>query len=91
MSSSPDDHESKTALVMRQTNYDEKYAFSKLVEHNYDCDQVIREYLLGGVHVVRAAPSRASTNQRVFAEIRGYMDSNVAAFTAKGGRSGPKN
>jgi hypothetical protein len=90
MSSLPDDHESKMALIMRQTNYDEKCAFAKLVEHSYDCDQVVREYLLGGVHVAQAPPNRASTNQRVFAEIRGYMDNNVAAFTAKGG-SGSKN
>lgn len=80
MSSSGGEREDNVALVMRHTDYDEDVARRKLEVHGYDCDKVVREYLSGTAIVAQVTPSKASTNQRVFAEIRGYMDGNTTGI-----------
>lgn len=70
------------AMVMRQTDYDETTAVQKLEEHKGNFDSVIRDYLVG-TPVVEPPSEERSINQRMFGEIRSYMDEASSAYYRK--------
>ena len=77
--------EATISLVMRQTDYGREEAIEALSKHNGDPSLVIRDYLTDGAKPTVANERKAptSTNQRVYSEIRGYMDVNAQAYRKK--------
>lgn len=69
-------HKSLIEMVMRNTDYTEEQAEQKLVSHNNDITSVIREYLSGTPIETIVSEESKSTNQRVYQEIRHYLDEN---------------
>jgi hypothetical protein len=68
-------------MIMRQTDYDVITAKEKLAEHK-DAMKVIREYLNGGkINII--SPTKLSTNQQIYKEIRGMMDDAAKTYLAK--------
>ena len=66
--------ETNAQTVMRQTNYTEEEAVSKLQLYDNNVNTVIRLYLTNGVTIpVKHTPS-LSINQQIYKEIRGLMD-----------------
>ena len=63
-------------IIMRNTNYTESQAEEKLSQHNNDISSVIREYLCGTPVETIISDESKSTNQRVYQEIRQYLDKN---------------
>ena len=63
-------------IVMRQTDYDEDTADTKLEEHKYDVMNVVREFLNPNSSVKKTDENIkvASVNQQIYGEIRGMMD-----------------
>ena len=70
------------AMVMRQTDYTEEIAIEKLTEHKGNFEKVIRDYLIG-TPIVEPTVKDQSLNQRVFGEIRSYMDEASSAYYKK--------
>tara|TARA_A200000113_G_scaffold53823_1_gene44667 strand:+ start:804 stop:1208 length:405 start_codon:yes stop_codon:yes gene_type:complete len=70
------------AMVMRQTDYSEEVAIEKLTEYNGNYEKVIRDYLVG-TPIVQPTVKEQSLNQRVFGEIRSYMDDASSAYYKK--------
>lgn len=62
---------------MRQTDYDEEKAMTKLVEHDLNVMAVVREFL--GV-VEKQEVDNRTTNQKVFGEFRKFLDDASAKF-----------
>jgi hypothetical protein len=58
-------------MVTRQTDYDEDTALAKLKEFDMDVEAVVRDYL---GPAPRTRSPRKSLNQRIYREIRGFMD-----------------
>ena len=61
------------SLIMRQTNYDEATAQQKMLEHNNDVMQVLREYMTPA-KPIKVCTTKLSVNQQIYKEIRGMMD-----------------
>jgi len=61
------------SLIMRQTDYDRTTAEQKMLEHNNDVMQVIREYMTP-VKPIKICTTKLSVNQQIYKEIRGMMD-----------------
>ena len=70
------------AMVMRQTDYTEEIAIEKLTEYKGNFEKVIRDYLIG-TPIVEPTVKDQSLNQRVFGEIRSYMDEASSAYYKK--------
>lgn len=71
--------EEKDALVemiQRQTNYTSEEAKIKLELHQNNAEAIIREYLQGTSITSEPTNVPSSTNQRVYSEIRKYLDNN---------------
>ncbi|MAR51086.1 MAG: hypothetical protein CML42_08170 [Rhodobacteraceae bacterium] len=62
-------------LVKRQTNYDDETIEKKMIEHNNNYINVIKEYIVGSVKTEKKKEDiKKSVNQQIFGEIRGFMD-----------------
>jgi hypothetical protein len=70
-------------IVLRQTDYTIEMAQQKLLEHNNDVIQVIREYMKPQAKQQPTQPKPLSTNQQIYKEIRGMMDDAAATYTNK--------
>ena len=70
------------AMVMRQTDYSKEIAIEKLTEYKGNFEKVIRDYLIG-TPIVEPTVKDQSLNQRVFGEIRSYMDEASSAYYKK--------
>ena len=70
-------------MVLRQTDYTIEMAQQKLLEHNNDVVQVIREYMKPQAKQQSIPPKPLSTNQQIYKEIRGMMDDAAATYNAK--------
>ena len=70
--------ESLCEMVTRQTDYDHDTALSKLQQFGMDVEAVVRDYL--GPAPKNRSP-RKSLNQRIYREIRGFMDATSEAST----------
>ncbi len=60
-------------VIMRQTDYDRATAQQKMLEHNNDVMQVIREYM-APAKPIKVCTTKLSVNQQIYKEIRGMMD-----------------
>jgi hypothetical protein len=58
--------------LMRQTDYDYKTAFEKLIHHDMNTVDVIREWM--GAPIVNKQHIPRSNNQMVFEEFRKFLD-----------------
>lgn len=70
-------------MILRQTDYTIEMAQQKLLEHNNDVVQVIREYMKPQAKQQSIPPKPLSTNQQIYKEIRGMMDDAAATYNAK--------
>lgn len=71
--------EKKAALIemiQRQTDYTSEEAERKLELHQNKPEAVIRDYLQGTPITSESSNVPTSTNQRVYYEIRRYLDDN---------------
>lgn len=60
-------------LVMRQTDYDENTALKKLLEHNNNVENIIREYM-GVAMKPMEKQQPTTTNQMIYSEFRTFLD-----------------
>lgn len=65
--------------IMRQTDYDKDTALDKLKSHNLDVMGVVREWM--GVEPIKTEVK--TSNQMVFAEFRGFLDSAARDYYRK--------
>ena len=72
----------KIELIMRQTDYDKTTAEQKLIAHNNDTTQVIREYLNPN-KINKICTTKRSVNQQIYKEIRGMMDDAAKTYLIK--------
>ena len=63
-------------MIQRQTNYTSEEAEMKLELHQNNAEAIIREYLQGTSITSEPTNVPCSTNQRVYSEIRKYLDNN---------------
>ena len=66
----------KLAIILRQTSYTENEAKERLDALGGDTEKVVREYLCGSADIKETAQPPASLNQRMYSEIRNYLDTN---------------
>ena len=70
-------------IVMSQTNYDDKTATEKLIEHKEDFITIIKEYLNEGKEIKPKKEEKKSINQRVITEIRHFKDKQDKTYLSK--------
>lgn len=59
-------------VIKRQTNYSEDVIREKLIEHNNNIENILREYL--GILNKKQDENSSSTNQLIFKGIREFMN-----------------
>jgi len=59
-------------VIMRQTDYDEDTAMTKLKEHDLNVSNIIREYM--GININKTNDVNKSTNQMIYNEFRKFLD-----------------
>lgn len=70
-------------IVMRQTDYDDTQAMDKLKEHNNDVMAIVREFM-GGTKIKKDSDTEnKSVNQKIYSEIRTFMDNAAASYKLK--------
>jgi hypothetical protein len=70
----------KIAMILRQTDYTEEEAKTKLKEFNYDNIQVVKSYL--GITEKKAPPIK-TVNQEIYKQIRYRLDSNMREYNLR--------
>ena len=63
-------NDEKIQMILRQTDYSEEEANTKLQDHNGDPIQVIKEYL--GI-TEKKAPMAKTKNQEIYRQIRNFI------------------
>lgn len=76
-----DETDEKIKVIMRQTDYDEKTANEKLIEHNYDHIKVIKSYL--GITEKKAPVAQKSINQEIYKQLRHKLDDSMKSYLQK--------
>ena len=71
----------KINVIMRQTDYDEKTANEKLIEHCYDHIKVIKTYL--GITEKKAPAGQKSINQEIYKQLRHKLDDSMKSYLQK--------
>ena len=67
----------KLHIILRQTDYTEEVAMTKLIEFDYDHLQVIRNFL--GV-TEKKAPQIVSVNQEIYKQLRNKHNNNMKEY-----------
>lgn len=70
-------------IVKSQTNYDDKTATEKLIEHKEDFISIIKEYLNDGKKIKEKKKEKKSINQRIISEIRVFKDKQDKNYLSK--------
>ena len=73
-------YEGAIALIKSQTNYSEDEAKEKLEKWNGSYMNVIKEYLNPNFNIKMEKKDNRSVNQKVFGEIRDFMDTATMDF-----------
>jgi hypothetical protein len=73
-----DEIDEKISVIMRQTDYDEKTANEKLIDHCYDHIKVIKTYL--GITEKKAPVGQKSVNQEIYKQLRHKLDSSMKSY-----------
>ena len=68
-------------IILRQTDYSEEEAIIKLKEHNNNAMNVIREYI--GSFPNKSVKPYKSDNQKIYAEMRGMLDTAARNYRIK--------
>ena len=68
-------------IVLRQTNYTKEIAIQKLIEHNNNTINVIKEYM--GVKPAEKKAPIKSLNQEIYRQIRFNLDTSMDEYRAK--------
>ena len=68
----------KVSMIKRQTDYDDKTIIEKLKEHEYNTDNVIKEYM--GIPLKKKDVTYTSTNKAKYTEIRKFMDNTYRDY-----------
>jgi len=77
-------YEQITEIIKRQTDYDDETIKSKLVEHNNNVIDIIREYMNPtNKSLLKNTITPKTTNQKVYYEIRKLMDDASADYRNK--------
>jgi hypothetical protein len=76
-----DEVDEKINVIMRQTDYDEKTANEKLIEHCYDHIKVIKTYL--GITEKKALVAQKSINQEIYKHLRHKLDDSMKSYLEK--------
>ena len=76
-----DEIEEKISIIMRQTDYDEITATTKLTETNYDHIKVIKTYL--GITEKKAPAAQKSINQEIYKHLRHKLDDSMKSYLEK--------
>jgi hypothetical protein len=77
-------YEQITEIIKRQTDYDDETIKSKLVEHNNNVIDIIREYMNPtNKSLLKNTITPKTTNQKVYYEIRKLMDDASADYRMK--------
>ena len=79
---SPEELESMYGMLSRQTNYSEDEIKDKLIEHNFNTTNVIREYMGASVKSASDQPIK-SYNQEIYKQIRMKLDNAIRDFNNK--------
>jgi len=74
-------NENDITLIMKQTNYTYQEASNKLVVHDFNKENVIREYL--GLETKKKVASIKSVNQEIYKQIRKELDFTMSAYNKK--------
>lgn len=70
----------KINLLLAQTDYTEEQAEERLNYYDYDLKKCIREYMGLPLDKVNERKTPTSINQRVYAEIRNFMDTSSMEY-----------
>ena len=70
----------KINLLLAQTDYSEEQAEERLNYYDYDLKKCIREYMGLPLDKVNETKTPTSINQRVYAEIRNFMDTSSMEY-----------
>ena len=73
-----DETDEKISIIMRQTDYDESTANSKLIEYSYDHIKVIKTYL--GITEKKAPTAQKSINQEIYKQLRHKLDYSMKSY-----------
>lgn len=77
-------YEQITEIIKRQTDYDDETIKSKLVEHNNNVIDIIREYMNPtNKSLLKNTITPKTTNQKVYYEIRKLMDDASETYRKK--------
>ena len=77
-------YEQITEIIKRQTDYDDETIKSKLVEHNNNVIDIIREFMNPtNKSLLKNTITPKTTNQKVYYEIRKLMDDASEAYRKK--------
>ena len=68
---------------MRQTTYTREEAFEELKKYNGDVQMVLREYLDYESKANPIVTGEKTTNQKIFSEIRGFMDTAIQGYNQR--------
>lgn len=71
------------ALIIRQTNYNEDEAKSKLIEHNNNYLEVIKNYMNPSNNKPSINNNKKTTNQLMYGEFRTLMDDASKKYRIK--------
>lgn len=69
------------SFIMNQTNYDYEAASAKLVEHNGNSINVVKEYI--GIPLQPKTQPIQSINQEIYKQIRKELDSGMRIYNNK--------
>ena len=69
-------------IISRQTDYDIETIKQKLLEHNNNTTEVIREYMKSSASNKnkKQCNTKLSVNQQIYKEIRGMMDDAARTY-----------
>lgn len=72
-------------IISRQTDYDTETIKQKLLEHNNNTTEVIREYMKSSASNTKninkkQCNTKLSVNQQIYKEIRGMMDDAARTY-----------
>ena len=71
-------------IIRRQTDYDDETIKKKLVDHNNNVINIIREFMNpNNIPIQKHTITPKTTNQKVFTEIRKLMDDASEAYRKK--------
>ena len=73
------EQEEQIQIIIRQTDYDYEMSKSKLIEFNFDCENVIKDFM--GINKKETVCN--TSNQQRYKMIRKVMDTQIKNYESK--------